>query len=130
MPPRVFFPVSQSLMCIVTRANISVGYKTDHSLIDIRIALHSNPRGPGFWKLDTSFLTEIDYVNQIRDVIKVTHEEYQYDDNDTVNSALLFEMMNLKIKEQSLKYATAKKAKMSRREEELEKEIKFLAKLY
>ena len=66
-------------MCNVTRANISVGYKTDHSLIDIRIALHSNPRGPGFWKLNTSFLTEIDYVNQIRDVIKVTHEEYQYD---------------------------------------------------
>ena len=72
----------------------------------------------------TSFLTEIDYVNQIRDVIKVTHEEYQYD--DTVNSALLWEMMKLKIREQSLKYATAKKAKMSRREEELEKEINFL----
>ena len=81
-------------MCNVTRANISVGYKTDHSLIDIRIALHSNPRGPGFWKLNTSFLTEIDYVNQIREVIKVTHQEYQYD--DTVNSALLWEMMNLK----------------------------------
>ena len=111
-------------MCNVTRANISVGYKTDHSLIDIRIALHSNPRGPGFWKLNTSFLTEIDYVNQIRDVIKVTHEEYQYD--DTVNRALLWEMMKLKIREQSLKYATAKKAKMSRREEELEKEINFL----
>ena len=81
-------------MCNVTRANISVGYKTDHSLIDIRIALHSNPRGPGFWKLNTSFLTEIDYVTQIREVIKVTHQEYQYD--DTVNSALLWEMMNLK----------------------------------
>ena len=35
-------------------------------------------------------------------------------------------MMKLKIREQSLKYATAKKAKMSRREEELEKEINSL----
>ena len=113
--------VSQSLVCSVTSANISAGYKTDHSLIDIRIALHSNPRGPGIWKLNTSFLTEIDYVNRIRDVIKKTHEEYQYD--DTVNKALLWEMMKLKIREQSIKYATAKKAKMSRREEELEDEI-------
>ena len=38
-----FFPVNQSLLCSVTSANISAGYKTDHSLIDIRIALHSNP---------------------------------------------------------------------------------------
>ena len=60
-----FFLVSQSLMCSVTSANISAGYKTDHSLINIRIALHSNPRSPGFWKLNTSFLTEIDYVNRI-----------------------------------------------------------------
>ena len=35
-------------------------------------------------------------------------------------------MMKLKIREQSIKYATAKKVKMSRREGELEKEINFL----
>jgi len=35
-------------------------------------------------------------------------------------------MMKLKIREQSIKYATAKKAKMSRREEELEEEINSL----
>jgi exonuclease III len=53
-----FFLISQRLMCSVTSANISVGYKTDHSLIEIRIALHFNPKGPGFWKLNTSFLNE------------------------------------------------------------------------
>ena len=119
-----FFLVSQGLMCSVTSANISAGYKTDHSLMYIKIALHSNLRGPGYWKLNTSFLTDIDYVTQIRDVIKKTHEEYQ--DDDTVNKGLLWEMMKLKIREQSIKYATAKKVKMSRREGELEKEINFL----
>ena len=106
-----FFLVSQCLMCSVTSANISAGYKTDHSLIDIKIALHSNLRGPGYWKLNTSFLTDIDYVTQIRSVIKKTHEEYQ--DDDTVSKGLLWEMMKLKIREQSIKYATAKKEKMS-----------------
>ena len=119
-----FFLVSQGLTCSVTSANISAGYKTDRSLIDIKIALHSNLRGPGYWKLNTSFLTDIDYVTQIRDVIKKTHEEYR--DDDTVNKGLLWEMMKLKIREQSIKNATAKKVQMSRREGELEKEINFL----
>ena len=74
-----FLLVTESLMCNVKSANISTGYKTDHSLIEIKIALHSNMRGPGFWKLNTSLLTEIDYVNQIRTVIKDTEEEYKND---------------------------------------------------
>ncbi|XP_015767919.1 PREDICTED: orexin receptor type 1-like [Acropora digitifera] len=72
-------------------------------------------REPG----DGSFSTP-----QIRDVIKRTHEGYQ--DDDTVNKGLLWEMMKLKIREQSIKYATAKKVKMSKHERELEKEIIFL----
>lgn len=111
-------------MCNVTSASISVDYKTDHSLIDIKIALHSNPRGPGFWKLNTSFLNENDYIGQIQVVIKETHEEYRHD--KTMNDALLWEMIKLKIREHSIKYATTKRAKTVRREEELEKEINTL----
>ena len=57
-------------------------------------------------------------------LLRKTHEEYR--DDDTVNKGLLWEMMKLKIREQSIKYATAKKVQMSRREGELEKEINFL----
>ena len=90
-------------------ADILTGYKTDHSMIDISIAVHLNPRGPGFWKLNTSFLNEIEYVNQIKSTIQAVKEEYQND--DTVNHALLWEMIKMKIREQSLKYAAAKKLK-------------------
>jgi len=108
-------------MCIIKSANISTGYKTDHSLIEIKIATHSNRRGPGFWKLNTSLLTEIDYVNQIRAVIKNTQEEYKND--SSVNDALMWEMIKLKIRQYSLKYSAIKKAKASRHEEDLKKEI-------
>ena len=111
-------------MCNITSANILTGYKTDHSLIEITVATHSNMRGPGFWKLNTSLLTEMDYINQIRAVIKDTQEEYQ---NDIfVNDALMWEMTKLNIRKQSLIYSALKKAKISRREEELEKEINSL----
>ena len=119
-----FFLITESLMCNVKSANISTGYKTDHSLIEIKIALHSNMRGPGFWKLNTWLQTEIDYVNQIRTVIKDTQEEYKND--RSVDDALMWEIIKLKTREHSLKYSAIKKAKTSRLEENLEKEINSL----
>ena len=88
------------------------------------MALHSNQRGPGFWKLNTSFLSDIDYVNQIRTAIQEVLAEYENDDD--VNPALLWEMIKLKVREQSLKYAADKKTKLNRKEEELEKRINVL----
>ena len=87
-----FFLISQSAVNITSLADIVRGYKTDHSMITLSLLLHSNPRGPGFWKLNTSFLTEIDYVNQIKRTIQETRDEYE--DDDSVNPSLLWEMVN------------------------------------
>lgn len=53
-----FFLVSQSSICNITQADIIPGFKTDHSMITLCLSLHSNPRGKGFWKLNTSFLSD------------------------------------------------------------------------
>jgi len=73
--PLDFFLISQSAVNITSLADLVPGYKTDHSVITLSLLLHSNPRGPGFWKLNTSFLTEIDYVNQIKRTIQETRDE-------------------------------------------------------
>ena len=52
---------------------------------DINFALHCKARGPGFWKLDTSFLNETECINLIRTVIDETHNEYLHD--NAVNNA-------------------------------------------
>ena len=44
-----FFLISQSFLGNVTLTDILPGFKTDHSMIILKISLHSNPRGPGFW---------------------------------------------------------------------------------
>ena len=121
-----FFLVSQSLTCNVTNSDILAGFKTDHSLITIKLAPHSNPRGPGFWKLNTSLLEGDRYVKQIKTAIKVVQEKYQED--NTVNAALTWEMIKLKVREQSMVYAKTKQTNMSRIEEELEKTINWLQK--
>ncbi|CAH3030879.1 unnamed protein product, partial [Porites evermanni] len=61
-----FFLINQCTFCNIINAEILAGYKTDHSMITLQISLHSNTRGRGFWKLNTSFLTETEYVNQIK----------------------------------------------------------------
>ena len=111
-------------MCNVTHTDISAGFKTDHSMVTIQVALHTNPRGPGFWKLNTSFLSETEYINQIKTTIEGIKDEYQ--NEKSLNASLLWEMIRLKVREQGVRYAKTKKAKMLREEEELEKKINIL----
>lgn len=75
----------------VYSADILAGLKTDHSLITLSISLHSNHKGRDFWKLNTSVLTDTDYIDMIKLTIDQTQKEYRND--DTVNPTLLWEMM-------------------------------------
>ena len=70
-----FFLVNESTFCNTSEADIIPGYKTDHSMITLQISLHSNKRGRGFWKLNTSLLKDIEYVNWIKLIINGTKEE-------------------------------------------------------
>ena len=85
------------------------------------LSLHSNLRGPGFWKLNTSFLTELDYVNQIKTTIQETLDEYKND--ESVNPSLLWEMIKLKVREKSLRYSKSKTKQAKQRETFLEQTI-------
>ena len=109
-----FFLVSQSAVNITTSADIVPGYKTDHSMISLHLSLHSNPRGPGFWKLNTSFLTELEYVNQIKTMIQETYDEYK--NVESINPSLLWEMIKLKVHEKSLRYSKIKTKQAKQRE--------------
>ena len=100
-------------MCNVSYTEILAGFKTDHSMLTIHVALHRNPRKPGFWKLNTSFLSETEYINQIKTIIENVKDEYQND--KSVNVFLLWEMIKFKVREQTLRYAKTKKAKMLRK---------------
>ena len=43
--------------------------KIDHSLILIHLARNNKPRGPGFWKLNTSFLLDSYFIELIKKTI-------------------------------------------------------------
>ena len=119
-----FFLVNNSILCSAINTDIVPGYKTDHSMITLQISLHNNPRGRGFWKLNTSFLKDEEYVNQIREIIAQTKDEYAQD--DTVTPGLLWEMIKMKTREASINYGKTKKRNLEQKKDEIEKLIKIL----
>ena len=121
-----YFMISSSLTTAITNGDILPGYKTDHSLITIHLASSSNPRGPGFWKLNTSFLLDSEYIELIKKTIDEVAEEYR--NNDDVDAILLWDTMKMQICSSSLKYAREKKAKIKSKENTLESKISSLRK--
>ena len=76
-------------------------------MITLGLTIQSNPKGPGLWKLNISFLSEIEYVNKVKLIINETTPQYK-DDNE-FDDSLLWEMIKLKIRELSIKYGSYKK---------------------
>ena len=109
---------------IALKADIPPGYKTDHSLCNIVINYQTQHRGPGFWKLNSSLLGEIDYVNDVKSSIAETVDQYKND--ETVDKVLLWEMSKLQIRDTSIKYSKAKTKKMKSKEADIEFEIAAL----
>ena len=121
-----YLMISSSLTTAITNADILPGYKTDHSLITIHLASNSNPRGPRFWKLNTTFLLDSEYIELIKKTIDEEAKEYR--SNDDVDAVLLWDTMKMQIGSSSLKYAREKKAKIKSKENALESDISSLRK--
>ena len=85
-------------------------------MVTLQISLHSNTRGRGFWKLNTSFLSEIEHVNQIKSTINQTKDEYSQD--STVDPGLIWEMI-MKVREVSIKYGTTEKRRLGKNRRKL-----------
>ena len=75
------------------KADILPGFKTDHSQITLHLTNNTNPRGTGFWKLNTSFLLESEYENLIKETINDVANAYKNDNE--VDSVLLWDTMEL-----------------------------------
>lgn len=116
-----FFLVSFGLLANVHRTSITHGYLTDHASIRMILKTTSQPRGPGFWKLNTSLLKEADYIRQIKEVIVNTVQ-----DNRGADPALMWETIKLQCRGKSIQYGSRKKRKRKNKIKSLEKEINDL----
>ena len=122
-----FFLISSSLCTNTLEIHILLGYKTDHSLITLSISTQSNPRGPSFWKLNTLLLSDLDYVKLIEKTIQKVSKQYKSDHD--VDEILLWEMIKMQIRADSISLAKQKRFKQKNQETLLEAKILELQKM-
>ena len=118
-----YFLVSLSIANCVKKVEITPGYRTDHSLIQIKFSKSNDKRGPGFFKLNVSLLLQHDYVEKIKKLICNKKQEYK---QQNVDPDLLWETIKSDIRGETIKYSSTKKKKREARVVEIEKEIKLL----
>ena len=82
--------------------------------------------GIGFWKLNTNFLTEREYVELIKKTILDVSKEYR--GHREVDKILLWDVIKMEIRAASIKYAKAKKSHSRRKKYIVEKDISAIEK--
>ena len=116
-----YFLISQSLVNTVLKSDITFGYKSDHSLISLRLFTLTSKRGPGFWKLNTGLLTDPKNIDTIRNEIK-----YVLNDVRDLCPIKKWEFLKYKVKQKFVQIASKCKSDRKVRLIMLEKEINIL----
>ena len=129
-------------MDIVNSCVIKPGYRTDHSFVIMKLCICKFKRGRGLWKLNCSLLKNKDYlilINNLTDSEKLAYSAMVYNPINVTsipNSELQFliaddtflKILLLKIRGETIKYASALKKQSSELEIKLETDIEDLQK--
>jgi hypothetical protein len=81
-------------------------------------------RGPGYWKLNCSLLTDSNYVEMINGVIG--QYKANLDHEEDANSCLVWEVLKMEIRKNTIKYSSKKKRERIAEQNKIENEIYLL----
>ena len=116
---------SKHMQNLISETSILCCPAPDHKAVTLKLNLNPNTRGKGYWKLNNSLLKDEIYKNHIKNEITTTILEY----SDHISRQNLLELIKIKIKEVTIKFATSKKQQRTNKISEIEYEINRLDKL-
>ena len=127
-------------MTYVSDTEIISGYRTDHSIITLKLDFDKFKKGSSYWKMNNSLLKDHDYVKLIKEKIfqvkqqyakeeqlinrNIPHEEILFN----INDQLFFETLLFEIRGQTISYSSGVKRNEQLRESNLLKEINKIEK--
>jgi len=106
-------------MNIVKTCNIKSSFKSDHSVVVIELHVTNHARGPGYFKMNNSILTNEDYQTQIKAGID---ETVTYNQNTDPNT--LWEILKGPIRNMTIKYVTQLKKETNKTKTNIKKETR------
>ena len=134
-----YFLISNSLIDITDSCNIKPSYRSDHSIIEMTISKGHFITGRGTWKLNTSLLKNKEYLQLVNKIIEEEKEKYavpvysidyiKQNYNNicfTIDDDTFLEMIFLRLRGETLKFATFEKKKKLLQEQNLLRDIAYL----
>ena len=122
-----YWLISDKLNDLVTQVDIQASIKTDHSSIILELEdIKEGPRGPGFWKLNTSLLARSDYV----EMINKEFPNWLKDAKDLSDKRVKWDWLKFKIKTSSIAYSKKLSRDRKSKEEELNLKYQALLKIF
>ena len=111
-----FFLISNNLSYNIIETIISTGLHTDHSLIEIVIKSEQyNIRVKGTWKMNTSLLKDVEYVQLVKQVISDTYK----DNLHLEDKGLIWDFIKCKVRGSTISYSSYKAKERRKHENEL-----------
>ena len=97
----------------------------DHYAVTALFTRKLTERGPGYWKLNTTVLNEIEYQANITKIINNTRSEF----DNTLSKRMTWDLCKVRIKEFSITYCIQRKKQQQKDITFLENKIKSIDKL-
>lgn len=134
------FLVTESLINSVKTTKIETGYKSDHSMVALTIAMDNFEHRSGLWKHNNSLLIDTEYLELINSKIlevkkqyclpiynlenvdKIPDDQLQF----SINDQLFLDTLLMEIRGKSISYSSYKKKSKNEKEKELIKNIQDL----
>ena len=135
-----YFIGSRTLLDLITKCNISAGYRSDHSSIELILKLSEFKRGKGIWKFNCSLLKDKEYLDLINktikdETVKYAAKIYNMEKIDqisfenihlTIGDRLFLETLLLEMRGTTIQYSTQLKKEQTNEEQKLIGEIEQL----
>lgn len=116
------FLVSTHVTERVSNLKSQVSAQSDHSIISITIDDRASPRGPGLWKLDTTLLSNDDFILRMSTFLRSWTPPPELED-----PRMRWDWLKFKIKGFIIKYSRDRRSREKQAVQELNKELQVLS---
>lgn len=124
--------ISNSLSNIVENFDIKSGYRSDHSIVILELKFNPFERGRGLWKFNNSLLTDMVFIDKVKETIDRVKSQYAYNAHNhtffskDIDDSIFLEVLLMEIRGLSISYSSHKKKEREKIEISLVNEITFL----
>ena len=135
-----FFLVSRNFYHNIQNVKVENSYRSDHSPVVLEFKLSEFIIGKGLWKFNNALLSDIRYVQIVKEVIQKTKDQYaalvydrenikNIDDSELhlmINDQLFLETLLMEIRGKTISYGSFRKKEREKLENDLSNEIRLL----